>query len=420
MNDLSDSKLNKQRALVTGLGAVTPYGVGSLTLWDGLLAGRPAVRQIQNFDASELSVRIAGEVPGFSPGDHMDARSARRMDRFAQFAVTASREAIDHAGLDFDTVDRDRVAVVMNTGGGGLPSFEHSIRSRIQRGQRGVPLLAVPLYIPNMASSQVSIALGITGPVLTGTGACAAGVMAIIDAIRLIELDIVDVVIAGATEALLPPIIVAGFAATGALSSNNDDPEGACRPFSLDRDGTVLAEGACVLVIESEAHAIRRGATALAVAAGGATTSDGFHITSPEPTGQYAARAIELALTDAGLDPAEIDYFAAHATGSQLGDIAESRAIGRAFGEHTKHVLVSSTKSLVGHLIGAAGALSALTCVLAIRDGMVPPTINLNQPDPRCDLNVVSGNARRVPVRAALANGLAFGGQNATVAFRAF
>jgi 3-oxoacyl-[acyl-carrier-protein] synthase II len=407
-----------QRAVVTGLGAVTPFGVGVPALWSGLTAGNSAVREIRNFDASELTVRVAGEVPDFTPGDHMDARSARRMDRFAHFAVAASREAVTDAGLNLEAVDRDRVAVVMNTGGGGLTSFEHSIRSRIERGQRGVPLLAVPLYIPNMASSQVSISLGITGPVLTGTGACAAGVIAIIDAIRLIELDLVDVVIAGATEALLTPIIVAGFAATGALSRRNDDPEGACRPFSADRDGTVLAEGACVLVIESEAHAVRRGARVLAHAAGGASTSDGFHITSPEPSGHHAARAIRQALQRARVRPSEIGYFAAHATGSQLGDIAESLAINLAFGDHTNQLMVSSTKSMVGHLIGAAGALNALTCVLAIRDGIVPPTINLSASDPQCALNIVTGEPKQTMIRAAMANGLAFGGQNATAVFR--
>lgn len=407
-----------QRAVVTGLGAVTPFGIGVPALWEGMIAGRSAVREIRNFDASQLSVRIAGEVLDFKPGDFMDARSARRMDRFAQFAVAAAREAVEHAGLDLEQVERDRVAVVMNTGAGGLTSFEHSIRSRIERGQRGVPLLAVPLYIPNMASSQVSIALGIEGPSLTGTGACAAGVMAILDAIRLIELEIADVVITGATEALLTPIIIAGFAATRALSQRNDDPAGACRPFSVDRDGTVLAEGACTLVIESEAHAVRRGATAIAGVAGGATTSDAYHVTSPEPAGHHAARAMTLALQRSGLRPEEIDFFAAHATGSQLGDIAESLAVGLAFGDRTKKLLVSSSKSMVGHLISAAGALNAVTCVLAIRDGVVPPTINLHDPDPRCDLNVVANTAIHSPVRTAMANGLAFGGQNASAIFR--
>jgi 3-oxoacyl-[acyl-carrier-protein] synthase II len=406
------------RAVVTGLGAITPFGAGVTPLWDGLLAGRSAVREIREFDASDLSVRIAGEVPDFRPADHMDAKAARRMDRFAQFAVAAATEAVTDAGLDVGAIDRDRVAVAIHTGGGGLTSFERSIRGRIEHGQRGVPLLAVPLYIPNMASSQVSIALGTTGPSLTGTGACAAGVLAMLDAIRLIELDLADVVIAGGTEALLTPVIIAGFAATGALSHRNDDPAGACRPFSVDRDGTVLAEGACVMVIESEAHAVRRGARAIAVAAGGASTSDGYHITSPDPLGRQGARAVSLAIARSGLQVEQIDYFAAHATGSELGDIAEAAAINLAFGSHTEKLAVSSTKSMVGHLIGAAGALSALTCVLAIRDEIVPPAINLTHVDPRCNITVVSPSAQRMPVRAAVANGLAFGGQNAAVVFR--
>jgi len=407
-----------QRAFVTGLGAVTPFGVGVVPMWSGLLAGRSAVRTIQNFDASELAVQIAGEVPDFVPGDHMDAKVARRMDRFAQFAVAASKEAVKDAGLELTSLDLERVAVVMNTGAGGTVSFEGSIRGRINRGQRGVPLLAVPLYIPNMASSQVSIALGITGPTVTGTGACAAGVMAVIDAIRLIELGIVDVVVCGSTEALLSPVMVVGFSATGALSQRNDDPQGACRPFSNDRDGTVLAEGACVMVIESEEHAVRRGATVLAQAASGASTSDGYHITTPEPNGYHAARAIAQAIERAGLLPADVDYFAAHATGSRLGDIAETRAIRRVFGDDPAHLSVTSTKSMAGHLIGAAGALSSLSCVLAIRDSVVPGTINLTELDPECALPNLPTTSIHRPVRVAIANGLAFGGQNASALFR--
>jgi 3-oxoacyl-[acyl-carrier-protein] synthase II len=408
-----------QRALVTGLGAVTPFGVGVGPLWEGLIAGRSAVRVMQNIDTSALPVRIAGEVPDFRPADHMDPKPAKRMDRFAQFAVAAAREAITHAGLNFDTIDRDRIAVVMNTGGGGLPSIESSVLTRINKGPRAVSPVAIPLYTPNMAASQVTIQLGITGPSLAGVGACAAGITAITDALYLIERGDVDIVIAGASEALLTPTIIAGFAATGALSARNDDPATACRPYSLDRDGTVLAEGACVMVIESEASAVRRGATALAHVAGGATTSDAFHITAPEPTGVHYARAMQLALTRAGLQPQDIDYLGAHGTGSELGDIAETRAIHLAFGEHARRLPLSSLKAMVGHLIGAAGALSALSCILAIRDGVVPPTINLTEPDPRCDLDYVPLVARKTPVRAAMANGLAFGGQNASVIFRA-
>lgn len=408
-----------QRALVTGLGAVTPYGIGVDRLWAGLIAGESAVRPIQNFDASDLPVRIAGEVPDFRPADHMDPKPAKRMDRFAQLAVAAAREAIAHAGIDLDAVDRDRVAVTINTGGGGLPSFETSVLTRITKGPRAVSPLAIPLYTPNMAASQVSIQLGITGPTLAGVGACAAGITAITDALYLIERDEADIVIAGGSEALLTPSIIAGFAATGALSARNDDPAGACRPYAAGRDGTVLAEGACVMVIESEASAVQRGATAMAHVAGGATTSDAFHITAPEPSGVHYARAMRLALERAGLRPEDIDYLGAHGTGSELGDIAETRAVHLAFGEHADRLPLSSVKAMVGHLIGAAGTLSAMSCILAIRDGIVPPTINLTQPDPRCDLDYVPLAARKTPVRAAMANGLAFGGQNASVVFRA-
>lgn len=405
------------RALVTGLGAVTPFGTGIDALWTGLIAGRSAVRAIEHLDASALPVRIAGEVPDFRPVDHMDFKAAKRMDRFAQFAVAAAREAVGDARLDLSALDSDRVAVTINTGGGGLPSFEQSVLTRLAKGGRAVSPLAIPLYTANMGASQVSIQLGITGPTLAGVGACAAGVSAIIDALHLIQRGEVDVVIAGASEALLTPTIIAGFAATGALSTRNDDPAGACRPYSADRSGTVLAEGACIMVIESEAHAVKRGATALAVVAGGANTSDGFHITAPEPTGIHYATAMRLAMERSGLQPHDIDYIAAHGTGSELGDIAETAAIRLAFGAHADRLPLSSVKSMTGHLIGAAGALSAVSCVLAMRDETIPPTINLTSPDPRCNLDYVPNEARRLPVRAAMANGLGFGGQNASVVF---
>jgi 3-oxoacyl-[acyl-carrier-protein] synthase II len=376
------------------------------------------VRAIQHFDTSALPVQIAGEVPDFRPEEHMDAKAAKRMDRFAQFAVAAAREAVAHAGLDLERLNPSRTAVVINTGGGGLPSLEAATVARSRRGGRAVSALTIPLFAPNMAASQVSIQLGIRGPSLAGVGACAAGIMAMSDAVHLIQRDEADVVLAGASEALLTQGMIAGFAATGALSRRNDDPAGACRPFDVERDGTVLAEGSAVLVIESEAHAVRRGATALAEATPGATTSDAYHITAPEPSGRHAARAMALAMERAGVAPDQVDYLAAHATGSELGDIAETAAIHLVFGAHARRLAVSSVKSMVGHLIGAAGALSAATCVLVIRHGIVPPTINLLRPDTACDLDCVPLRARRMPVRVAMANGFAFGGQNASTLFR--
>lgn len=411
--------MTRPRVLVTGLGAVTPFGLGVDPLWRGLLAGRSAIRPIAGFDAAGLDVRIAGEVPDFRPADHMDAKAARRMDRFAQFAIAAAGEAIADAALAIDDGNREQIGVVIHTGGGGLVSFEHTTRSLVLKGPKFVPLLAIPTYIPNMASSQVSITYGIHGPALTGVGACAAGVMAIAEAVHLIEAGIVDVALAGAAEACLTPTIVAGFDRAGALSHRNDDPAGACRPFALDRDGTVLSEGACVLVLESEAHAVRRGARAICRAHGGATTSDAHHVTAPDPSGVQAARAMSLALARAGLRPADIDLVAAHATASTLGDVAETVAIRLAFGDEADRLAVTATKSMAGHLIGAAGALSSLVCALAIRDRVAPPTINLETPDPDCALDHVPGAARPMPVRAAIANGFAFGGQNAAAVFSA-
>lgn len=406
------------KVVVTGLGAVTPFGPGVRALWDGLLAGRPAIREIQRFDVSALPVRIAGEVPDFHPTDHMDVKTAKRTDRFAQFALAAAREAIDHAGLVIAAGDPRRVAAMVYTGGGGMTSMETAILTRLKRGGRAVPPLTIPLWAPNIASSHLTMAHGITGPALTGTGACAAGVMAYIDAVRLIEMGMIDVAIAGASEALLSPVMLAGFAATGALSVRNDNPAAACRPFDSGRDGTVLGEGSCMMVLESEAHAVRRGATAIAIASGGSSTSDAHHITAPSPDGMQVARAISNACRGAGITPDQVDYFSAHATGSRLGDVAENAAIHRAFGAHAKRLLVSSSKSMAGHLIGAAGALSSLTCVLAIRDGIVPPTINVRQLDPEIDLDVVRTGARKAVVRVAIANGLAFGGQNAATVFQ--
>lgn len=408
-----------RRVLVTGLGAVTPFGIGVINLWSGLTSGRSAIRRITLFDPSEHAVQIAGEVPDFRPADHLDGKLAKRTERFAQFGLVAAREALGDARLDPAELNRERTAVMIYTGAGGIATIERSTLTRLSRGARAVEPLTIPRWMPNGASALVSMQLGITGPSLSGTAACAAGVTAFIDAVRQIELGYVDVAIAGASEALITPVMMTGFAATGALSTRNDDPAAACRPFSLDRDGTVLAEGAVVMILEAEEHAVRRNATAVAKAAGGATTSDAYHITAPDPSGRHMARAMQLALERAAVSPGTVDYVSAHGTGSGLGDIAETRAVHLALGEHARDVLVGSTKSMVGHLVGAAGAVSALACVLAIRDGIVPPTINLESPDPACDLDYAPNVAHRRPVRTAMVNGIAFGGQNASFVFTA-
>ena len=408
------------RAVVTGMGAITPLGIGLDTFWDGLTSGRSGISCIQNFDATDLEVRIAGEVHGFDPKEFMDFKAARRMERFAQFGVAAAREAIANAGLEITDENRERIGVVMNTGGGGISAIERDVNVMRDKGAKRVSPFLIPLFSPNMASCQVSIAFGIHGPSVTSVAACAAGVMAFVDAVHMIERDEVDVVITGGTEAGITPVAIAGLANMGALSRRNDAPAEASRPFDTGRDGFVFAEGAGVVVLESAEHAARRGANVVCEASGGAYTSDAYHITAPDPNGRGAASAMARAVRRAGLEPTDIDYVAAHATATPLGDIAETKAIKQVFGDHAANLVVSANKSMLGHLLGAAGAVSSLACILAIRDGVVPPTINLVDQDPACDLDYVANEARQVPIRAAVANGFGFGGQNASAVFRRY
>jgi 3-oxoacyl-[acyl-carrier-protein] synthase II len=409
-----------KRVVVTGLGAVSPLGIGVPALWEGLLAGRSGVRRVQHFDTENLTVKIAAEVPDFDPKAFMDPKSVRRMDRFAHFAIAGTREALADAKLEITDDNRDRVAVVMNTGGGGIPTIESNVTAMAVHGPSRVGPLVIPMFAPNMASSQVSIAYGIQGPTITSAAACASGVQAFVDAVRLLQAGEADVAVTGGTEAGITPVALTSLANMHALSRRNDDPEGASRPFDRERDGFVFGEGAGVLILETEEHAVRRGASVYAEALGGALTSDAFHLTAPEPSGRGARMAMTNALKRAGMEPHELDYIAAHATATQIGDIAETLAIKDALGDHARTVAISANKSMIGHLLGAAGAISAVACVLAIRDGVVPPTINLDHPDPDCDLDYVPHVARQLPVRAAMVNGFGFGGQNASTIFRRF
>lgn len=409
-----------KRVVVTGVGAVTPLGIGAETFWEGLTAGRSGIRRIEAWDPSDLEVQIGGEVRGFEAKDFMDFKAARRMDRFAQFAVAAGREALEHAGLEITDDNREMVGVVVNTGGGGIPTIENEVGLMHTKGPKRVSPFLIPLFAPNMASCQVSIAFGIRGPSSTSAAACASGVQAFVDAVHMIRRGEVDVALTGGTEAGITPVAVAGLGNMGALSRRNDDPAGASRPFDLGRDGFVFSEGAAIMVLESEEHAVRRGASVICEVAGGAYTSDAFHITAPDPSGSGAALAMKRALKWAELEPTAVDYVAAHATATPLGDIAETEALKQALGEHAYKVAISANKSMLGHLLGAAGAVSSLACVFAIRDNLVPPTINLTDPDPKCDLDYVPNTARQLPVNVAMANGFGFGGQNACAVFRRF
>ena len=406
--------------VVTGIGALTPLGLDVPTTWRGLVAGRSGISPIESFDASGLPTRIAGEIHDFDAEAALGPKRGRRAARFSQLAVVAAREAMADAGLgrDADRFDTDRAAVVVNSACAGTPETERNIRALIERGPRDVSPFYVPSTILNMAACEVAIDLGIHGPVNASALACASGTAALLEARRLILGGEADVVIAGGTDAAINEAMFAGLSVMGPLSERNEDPAGASRPFDGERDGFVFGEGAVVLVVESAAHARARGAVPYGTIAGGALTADAFHMSAPEPSGTYAARAIELALRSAGVDPSELDYVCAHGTATRANDAAETRAMHMALGAAAGRVAASSPKSMVGHLIGAAGALSAMVCLLSIRDGVLSPTINLTSPDPDCDLDYVPLRARRAPVRVAAANAFGFGGQNCVVVLR--
>jgi len=410
--------------VITGIGAVTPLGLDAATSWRRLVAGESGVEPITLFDASALPVRIAAEVKGFDAEALLGVKRARRSARFSQLAVVAAREAFADAGLQpgagvEQVADHERIGVVVNTAVTGIPETEQNIRGLIDEGPRGVSAYYVPAMIPNMPACEVAIDLGLHGPVTASALACASGNAALLEARRLILAGEADAVVAGGTDAGIAPVMFAGLSNMGALSANNDDPHGASRPFSADRDGFVYGEGAVLFVVESRAHAVARGARIYATVCGGALTTDAFHISHPDPTGRQPRRAMRLALERTGTDPHEVDYICAHGTATRINDAVETSAIRDVFGAAADELLVSSPKSMVGHMIGAAGALSVMVCVLAMRDGVVPPTINLHNPDPACDLDYVALTARRSEVRTAVANAFGFGGQNCVVVLRA-
>ena len=413
----------KRRVVITGLGAVTPIGNDYPTFWANAKAGVSGGGPITHFDASDLDVRIAAEVKDFDPSTGMDRKMARRMSRFIHFAMAAGKEAVADAGLDFSDwtpEQRDRVGVIVNTGGGGLEQVIDGHVTTVERGPRFVSPFAIPALSGSMAACLLSMEYGLTGPVQAQVAACASSVITFLDALRMIERGEVDVIIGGGSEA---PLLKMGFAALsnmGALSKNNDDPEGASKPFYKERDGFLFGEGAGILVIESAEHALQRGATIHAELVGAALTADAFHISAPEPTGRGAARAMQKAYEDADLAADEIEFVVAHGTSTPLNDVTETRAIKAAFGDHAYKLAISSPKSMVGHLLGGAGAVAALIGVGAIREGVIAPTINYHTPDPDCDLDYVPNVAREASVDTAMVNGFGFGGQNAVAVFKRF
>ena len=417
--------------VITGIGAVTPVGLGREATWQALLEGRSGVGPITAFDASELPVRIAAQVRDFDPEAVLQGKRLRRSARFTQMAVAASREAVADAGLDVaggdaeaaedggwsvaSGVDPDRVGVVVNAAVAGFDTIERATRQVAGLDQGRLNPHFVSSSLANMPACEVAIDLGVHGPVTAGALACASGAYAVLEARRLILCGEADVVVCGGTDAAIARVMLEGLITMGALSRRNDDPEGASRPFAADRDGFVFGEGSVVMVLESAAHAARRTAVPYAAVAGGALTSDAFHVSAPEPAGAFASAAIARALRSAGVKPEQVDYVCAHGTGTRANDVTETRAIRSAFGDAAERLAISSPKSMVGHLIGGAGALGVMVDALAIRDGIVPQTTNLFVPDPECDLDYVPNLARRMPVQVATANAFGFGGQNCVV-----
>ena len=406
------------RVLVTGVGVVSPIGNETEEFWTHLIAGKSGAGPITRFDASKFETRFACEVRNFSLDGLAERKDARRMDRFTQFAVAASREAMQNAGLDLEHENADRIGVVMGSGIGGMETFESQHAILLERGPSRVSPFFIPMMISDMAAGQVSIQFGLRGPNFCTVSACASGAHAIGEALRLLRADDADVIVAGGTEATITPMALAGFCSSRALSKRNDDPQRASRPFDQDRDGFVMGEGAGVLVLEREDHARRRGAPILCELAGYGASADAFHLTAPSEDGSGAARAMARALKDAGMAADEVNYINAHGTSTPAGDPAEVRAVKTVFDDHARRLMMSSTKSMTGHLLGAAGGLEAVVTALAISRGVVPPTINLERPDPQCDLDFVPSQARKHPVKVALSNSFGFGGHNVTLAMR--
>ncbi len=408
----------KHRAVITGMGMITPLGLSVEETWRGLLAGRSAVARITEFPTESFPTQMAAQVRGFDAHEYLGHKDARRAGRFTQFAAAAISEAMIQAKLDLDKEDRTRVGLQIGSAIGGLPVIEDQTLVLREKGPRRINPVFVPTVIVSAAPCQLAVLWHIQGPTHAPAAACATGIVALGEAMRNLKWGDAEVVLAGGSEAVITPLALAAFSRLGALSTRNDDPAHACRPFDVSRDGTVIGEGSSVVVLETAEHAQRRGATILAEVLGYGFTEDGFHMTAPEPNGEGAARAMNLALRDAGIDAAEVDLIVPHGTGTPLNDVAETRAIHTVFGEHARRLLISSNKGSIGHTLGAAGAVSSVVGVKAMLEGVVPPTANLETPDPACDLDYVPHEPRRVQVETALINAIGFGGQNGSLILR--
>ena len=409
-----------RRVVVTGLGVVSPVGSTVEKFWENLTAGKSGIGRITKFDPEGYPVQIAGEVKDFDPLEYFDRKEVRRTDPFIQFAVGAAVQAVEDSGLEKSDVDKTRVGVLIGSGIGGLTTIEQQLKILWEKGPRRVSPFCVPMEIINMASGLVSIRFGYKGPNISVVTACATGTHAIGEAYRTIQYGDADVMVAGGAESCITPLAVAGFAAAKALSTRNDEPEKASRPFEKNRDGFVMGEGAGVVVLEELEHAKRRGAKILAEVVGYGTSGDAYHMTAPAPEGEGAARAMANALKDAGVKPEEIDYINAHGTSTKFNDLFETMAIKKVFGEHAYKVKISSIKSMIGHLLGAAGGVEVVSSVMTLQTGVIPPTINYEEPDPECDLDYTPNEAVKADVRYVLKNSFGFGGTNACLVLKRY
>lgn len=408
-----------RRVVITGMGVISPVGVGLNRYWDNLKSGYSGIVPVTKFDTSDCPVKIGGEVPSdFNPEDFLDKKEIKRLDNFSIYALIAAEEAIRHAGLEEGIPDMDRFGVVVGSGVGGLLTMEEQNKRLLNRGFRGVSPLFIPMYILDIAAGHISMKWGLKGPNYAVVSACATGSTAIGDALRHIQYGDADIFVAGGTEACITPIAYAGFANMRALSRRNDEPEKASRPFDSDRDGFVMGEGAGLLVLEELEHANNRGAKIHAELIGYGATADAYHITAPAPGGEGAMRAMKRAVKDGGVEPEDVDYINAHGTSTPFNDKNESLAIKTLFGEHAYKLNVSSTKSMTGHLLGAAGGIEAIAAIMAIKKDVIPPTINYDTPDPECDLNYTPNSAVDKSVSIAMSNTFGFGGHNAVLLFK--
>ncbi|MDX9826114.1 MAG: beta-ketoacyl-ACP synthase II [Spirochaetia bacterium] len=410
--------MERRKVVVTGLGVVSPIGNDISSFWESVKAGRSGIAPVSLIDTSDMAVHIAGEVKAFDPSLRIDPKEAKKMDRYTQFSVFAAAEALADAGLSRQTIESERTGVCIGTGQGGSTSIEEAVTRLVERGPSRVPPLTVAKALANFGPAQIAMTFNITGPCQCIVTACAAGTDAIGQAMRLIREGYADTMIAGGSEASIVRMCMSSFINIQALSTRNDEPEKASRPFDRDRDGFVMAEGAGILVLEEYQHALAREAKIYAEVAGFGQTCDAHHLTAPDPEGAGVARAIGLALADAQLKPEDIDWVSAHGTSTPLNDPIETMAIKSAFGDHAKRLKVSSLKSMTGHCIGAAGAVEAIAGILGMQEGYVHATINLQNPDPACDLDYVPNKGLRMPIRAFVKNSIGFGGQNAVVVFK--